>query len=568
MILSLFLFFLISLLILFSTIGYGIILSKILKFENFNYNVGIVGILGLFLLSVISSFTHLFLAHNYIHNILLIFIGIFGLSLLKKIILEESKIVIIIFSLLFISILISKTNEDFGYYHLPNSIQFAQQKLQFGIGNLNHGFKHISSLFMIMSLSYLPFFDHYLFNVTNFIFLVFFVLFILKEIFLIKNTNLNLSNFILSLILVLFLVKFSRLAEYGSDLAAQIITFLLFFYIVEYFFNEKIQAKKQNYLKISIILITFAITLKFISVIYIFLFFPFLILVNKKIDVIKSLLRFEFIIITTLSLLIFIFLNLSSTGCLIYPVEKLCFGSYFDWALSTDVVKYLNFHYEVWSKGGLGPGISVENQEQYIKNFNWVANWINVYFIGKFSDFLLVTLSIIIIFFCFFFKEIFVHRKKKYNNNINYLYFYISIIIVFLLWFFNFPTLRYAGYAVVYLIIILPFSLYASNRIDLSNKTNLKKISIIFLISYSIFMFKNISRLSNEFKLPVTSHHNFKSFPFYWVENKKFDKIKIDNHQLYLVKGKCWSVPSTCVRYSKGIHIIKKNNYIFYSKKK
>ena len=187
----------------------------------------------------------------------------------------------------------------------------------------------------------------------------------------------------------------------------------MFFYIVEYFFNEKIQIKKQNYLKISIILIIFAITLKFISVIYIFIFFPFFILINKRTDVIKNLLRVEFIVITSLSLLIFIFLNFSSTGCLIYPVEKLCFGSYFDWALSTDVVKYLNFHYEVWSKGGLGPGFSVENQEQYIKNLNWIPNWINVYFIGKFSDYLLVSISIIIIFFFFFYKELFFHRKKK-----------------------------------------------------------------------------------------------------------------------------------------------------------
>ena len=53
----------------------------------------------------------------------------------------------------------AKTNEDFGYYHLPNSIQFAQQKLQFGLGNLNHGFKHISTLFMLMSLNYLPIFE-------------------------------------------------------------------------------------------------------------------------------------------------------------------------------------------------------------------------------------------------------------------------------------------------------------------------------------------------------------------------------------------------------------------------
>ena len=64
--------------------------------------------------------------------------------------------------------LTQKYHEDFGYYHLPNSIQFAEQKLQFGLGNLNHGFKHISSLFMIMSLNYLPYIDSYLFNLTNF----------------------------------------------------------------------------------------------------------------------------------------------------------------------------------------------------------------------------------------------------------------------------------------------------------------------------------------------------------------------------------------------------------------
>ena len=81
-------------------------------------------------------------------------------------------------------------------------------------------------------------------------------------------------------------------------------------------------------------------------------------------------------------------------------------------------------------------------------------------------------------------------------------------------------------------------------------------------------MYKNISRISNELKLSVASHHNFKSFPFYWVKNKKFDKIKIDNHELYLTNGKCWSVPSTCVRDISSIHISKKNNYIFYSKKK
>ena len=66
----------------------------------------------------------------------------------------------------------AKTNEDFGYYHLPNSIQFAQQKLQFGLGNLSQVLITLA-LFMLMSLNYLPLFEFYMFNLTNLLFLSF-----------------------------------------------------------------------------------------------------------------------------------------------------------------------------------------------------------------------------------------------------------------------------------------------------------------------------------------------------------------------------------------------------------
>ena len=198
-------FFIFSTLILFSTIGFGLIFSKILKFENFNYNYGIIGILGLFILSVIASYTHLVVSHHYVHNIILILIGLMGLLFLNKINLNEIKFVFFTFILLFIALIIAKTNEDFGYYHLPNSLQFSEQKLQFGLGNLNHGFKHVSSLFMIMSTNYLPYVDHFLFNLTNFLFLTFFVTFVLKEIYFNNKKNLNLSNFVISLFLVLVL---------------------------------------------------------------------------------------------------------------------------------------------------------------------------------------------------------------------------------------------------------------------------------------------------------------------------------------------------------------------------
>ena len=53
------LFFIFSLLILFSTLGYGLLTIRLLKFEKLNLNYGIIGIFGLFLLSIVSIYTHL-----------------------------------------------------------------------------------------------------------------------------------------------------------------------------------------------------------------------------------------------------------------------------------------------------------------------------------------------------------------------------------------------------------------------------------------------------------------------------------------------------------------------------
>ena len=78
------LFFFSSLLILLSTIGYGLIFTKLIKFENFNYNYGFIGILGLFFLSIIAGLTHIFMPHNYTHNIIVIIIGLISLIIFNK----------------------------------------------------------------------------------------------------------------------------------------------------------------------------------------------------------------------------------------------------------------------------------------------------------------------------------------------------------------------------------------------------------------------------------------------------------------------------------------------------
>ena len=79
----------------------------------------------------------------------------------------------------------------------------------------------------------------------------------------------------------------------------------------------------------------------------------------------------------------------------------------FDWSLKKDNVEYMDYHYELWTKGGKGPNFEVSNPEQYILGFNWVSNWISVYFFTKFSDFLALIIFILLFYTLFFYKDIF-----------------------------------------------------------------------------------------------------------------------------------------------------------------
>jgi len=565
------LFFLVSLLMTFSIFGYGLFLTRIINLSHSDYNFGLLGFIGLFCLSIISSYTHIFFPHNYIHNLFLHSLGLILLIIFIKNdqikFQKDLKFFLLIFSLLFIALLISKTNEDYPYYHLPNSLQFAQQKLQFGIGNLNHGFKHISSLFMLQSLNYVPFFNHYLFNLTNFVFLVFFILFIIKEMFFRQSIS-NISKILLAFFFVLLLVKFSRIAEYGSDIAGQILIAVYLFLVVEAIFNHNLNLNiKSNNLKLSLIFIVFAITTKFILVIYsIYLLLIFFLTKNKKLFL-YDIFEIKYLLIILLPIIFLFFFNFTSTGCILYPLEMTCFSEAFSWSLPKDVVSYLNLHYEAWSKGGKGPNLELQNLDIYINSLNWIPHWISVYFFNKVSDYILVIFAIIIIFIIFFAKEIFSKKIFSFQDKKEFSLFFIFTILVLIIWFFNFPSLRYAGYIVVFIFLIFPFVYLISTKVDLKDKLTLKKISVIFLISYSVFILKNTNRIYNEINIPESEHHNFKNFPLYWVEDKKYQEIFINGHKIYITDHKCWDIPSTCVRAIGSLKISKYKNYIFYSKR-
>ena len=114
----------------------------------------------------------------------------------------------------------------------------------------------------------------------------------------------------------------------------------------------------------------------------------------------------------------------------------------------------MNDWYQQWSKAGATPNFRVENPENYITGFNWLENWIDLYFFNKVLDFLLGILITCIILLITFYNKIKIVKKKKYI-----FIFYFFIILLFIEWFYNHPTLRYGGYCLIALLFFIPTSL-------------------------------------------------------------------------------------------------------------
>ena len=124
----------------------------------------------------------------------------------------------------------------------------------------------------------------------------------------------------------------------------------------------------------------------------------------------------------------------------------------------------MNNHYEIWSKAGKGPGFSVENPMEYIQQFNWVKNWFLIYFFNKVFEYILLILFILMVTGILFRKELFEKSNFKINYFKDHLLIYLSLLSIFFIWFFNFPTLRYAGFLIVFLIIIYPFIFFLDKK--------------------------------------------------------------------------------------------------------
>ncbi|MDA9629415.1 hypothetical protein N9S67_00310 [Candidatus Pelagibacter sp.] len=502
-------------LILLSILGYGYQLALV---SNIKCEIGYKGLLGIFFLIIYSIVSNFFVPHDKIHNSIIIVIGIilFIINFLKKKYSPKELKLLSITSLIFlITVFLYKNHDDFFYYHLPYELTLLNYTKMIGLGKLGIvGFNTHSSIFYLNSLFYIPVINLYALHfgvIYIYLFSITIILdFILKKI---STKKIDYLFFQYLFALIFSLVFFYRIAEHGTDRSGLLLAYILILLTLEAF----IISNRTDFLnQFNKMLLVLALTVSFKS--FFIIYFSFLILliwVKRKflIKIFNYLIlnaMFYFFILSIFLVTLTTFLN---SGCLVFPLALTCFD--FDWSNSIDSVNHTKNWFELWSKAGATPHYKVEDPNIYIKNFNWLSLWIKEYFFNKVSDFLLSIIFISLVFVSLF-------KVRNYNKIIRtikpeHIYLYLLIIIIFFEWFLNHPSLRYGGYTIVALLFFYPMSFI----FKMDNKYNIfvKKTFIIIIISFSVFLLRNIDRLNKEYQ---QYGYNLFLNPYFRIDNVGF----------------------------------------------
>jgi hypothetical protein len=552
-----------------SILGHGFLLANFLNKNLLKYNLGYIGILGLLTLVLASYTTIFFTKHDYVHNSIVHFIGLvsFAYFFCKLKLNKEYILLIILIFLLSSSLFILKNHDDFSYYHLTYSLGLTENKIQLGLGNIGHEARHHSSVFYLNSLIFLPYIKFYLFHSIGLITLTF-VNFICLGFILDKKEFKSFDHtYIFYLLVFTYInVKFYRIGEYGTDIAAQLIVLILIPLSLLAIRKKISKFEFESNIQLLILLICYVITVKPYFVVYSLFLFLFLILFYKKSYFIKLFFLSRTTIIATFTIVLFSLVNLSYTGCIVYPLKETCFSQKIPWSLSQKEVQKMKVWFELWSKGGASPPHRVEKREEYkkyIEEFNWFKGWIDTYFFNKGLENLLSILFLSVLFVIIFYRN-----KKKFPESFDKNIYKISFVILILFseWFYKHPTLRYGGYSLLASLVFLPTSLFLSNS-PINKKTKKKIIATLVIASLLIFNVRNIKRIDKEVK-----KYNSSSFPFFYVPKGDSKLINLNEGIIvYIPKNidACWATKTPCVGGTDALEVKKKLGFnIFLDKNK
>tara|TARA_B100000579_G_C22846258_1_gene864560 strand:+ start:1265 stop:2947 length:1683 start_codon:yes stop_codon:yes gene_type:complete len=513
---SLFSYYIFYLLIIFSFIGYGILFEKYFKiYENPVENIFVYLFLGFGFLIIFSFFYNFLLLNIKIFNLFFLLFGILPLVKEFNKLRKQINITIIISSVFFIGLIISKSHEDFFSYHYQYVAELSENIIKIGLTNLDQKYAYSSIFSYLQSIFNLPYVNLKTIHVPIFVMFIAIVGYLFIEIVNKKSLNKN----ILIFILLFLILKYKRLSEFGYD---YITNFFILFIFLEFLYKKKIF---QN--KAIIFFSSIAILIKVTSIFFFPLFF--LLLRKKNLIKIKKNIRQNFIfknLILIVPVLILVLNSFISNGCLFYGLKLSCFSKEkISWSSDYSKINYEKKLAEKWAKGYFHTKEKIDYSEKNLyKNKNWIPNWIDIHFKTRILKFLLISLTISI------FLKWFVFYNKSKNESI-FEAFLISVSV--LIWFFSIPQLRFGST----FILLLSFYLF-SYFLKFGNNFKMKNFMVIFSLAIFYFNLSNVARIKKEFER--NDLYKFQNFPFIAIPNYNFEKLTDKNGIIfhrYIIKN-------------------------------
>ena len=502
--------------------------------------------LGYLILATLVTLIHFFFRINFIVVTIIFLTGlVFSLNLYgsKLIKLAEKNYLFFFVFIALIPIFISqKYHEDFGYYHLPHIINLVNEKIIFGLGNVNYGFVHNSIWLNILPVFYVG--ESYDFvTLPTFLLYTTFIIFSFNKI--IKQKKNLISNYLLIVCLFYLILKFTRISEFGNDLPALIFSILALYFFFKFEEENKLNEKK-SYFFYHLAFTLFALLIKF-SVIPIVLLTFYVFLNNFKI-LYKEIFKFNYVIIYFLIFIYFV-QQFIYTGCFVFPTKISCLNVMW---FNEDFLN-LKTDLELVNKS-YSEAKNTIAKEEYLKNFLWLPFWFNRNYPEILEN--ILTMAAPVILFMFFLKKT---SKKIENVKLGYA-FKFFVLTGFIYWLSFSPVYRFG---IIYFVsLILITSVFLGK-----NKIFSKKVFLIFIIFFISFNFvKNINRIlvKNEIFVGIQKINN---------EYKYYDS-KLSNHLTVVqpdisanaIKGNgwqgrlCWDIMFLCSYKEVKTSLI--NNYI------
>ena len=538
-----------------SILGYGYVFNnKLLKLD---LNIGEHGLVGFFLLYLISIFFNFLIPISLFFSLPILIFGFFLFIIFflnKKIFFFKSDILII--ALATLGAITINLHDDHLLYQLPY-IELKQKfKIIFGLVHLNDTLAYQHGLYDVMSLFKLPFYNNRLVFLIPIIFVIFFFFIIKEKIILEKK---NIIFYYCFLIITLFLLKFTRTKEFGTDVPVIVLLFLIQLYSLEYLKNKNI----ENFYKI-IIFSLLAILFKIYAILIIFNFLIFyreIFAFLKNLVFKKKIILFLFIF----SCILTFSKNIINSGCINYPVSQTCVDKkYLSWSVGKDFSSYRETHLKANIKGWL-PYVRSTNfkdlvmPEEYLKRFKYNFHK-NVFKDPDLERMLIVIFIVFLVFLINFFSNL------KSKNILNTFTIYNKLIpassLSFLSWFVLMPHVRYGGYAYISFFLFLVLNYFYSFK-----EINRKFYYVFIIILLTYFSAKNFNRIDKEIE-SIVNKKDLISFPIPNYTNLEYEKIIKNDFRFNISKHKttCGLIPFPCLPHhykDLEISISEKNNFKF-----